>query len=316
MFSTMKERRDMPADCTPHPETVRCSEALVHAARAAVLGAVAAKFPSEPLFDPALSRVLSTCSSVVKRHGRLLEVALIEVLAESGAEVWQGVKIPYTRADFAFVASPDYALNRNRLLSHDKDDVAGWFDADVLAVDESAGWAAALQVRRGGGATEPGKRKRAEREIRALNLSLAAWLRQQGFARIETATAVAVDWLGQAGFSEDVVVHGEELDQFLGVPATAKIAAMSDVLRHELDRQMNELLRPMAAAFDRNRDLRDAGADRADPDVEEGRGALRFRPRRRQDAQFEGPAAKGSEPHVANVSSFRRARPSDRQIGL
>jgi hypothetical protein len=77
-----------------------------------------------------------------------------------------------------------------------------------------------------------------------LNLSLAAWLRQQGFARIETATAVAVDWLGQAGFSEDVVVHGEELDQFLGAPATAKIAAMSDMLRHELDRQMNELLRP------------------------------------------------------------------------
>jgi hypothetical protein len=148
-----------------------------------------------------------------------------------------------------------------------------------------------------------------------LNLSLAAWLRQQGFARIETATAVAVDWLGQAGFSEDVVVHGEELDQFLGAPATAEIAAMSDVLRHELDRQMNELLRPMAAVFDRNRDMRDAVADRVDPD-EDGRGALRFRPRRRQDAQFEGPAAKGSEPHVANVSSFRRARPSDRQIGL
>jgi hypothetical protein len=90
-------------------------------------------------FDPALSRVLSTCSSVVKGHGRLLEVALIEVLAESGAEVWQGVKIPYTRADFAFVASPDYALNRNRLLSRDKDDVAGWFDADVLAVRAPAG---------------------------------------------------------------------------------------------------------------------------------------------------------------------------------
>jgi hypothetical protein len=295
----------MPANCNqpPRPEPVRCSDELTQAARAAVLSAVATKFPPEPLFDPALSRVLSTCASVVKRHGRLLETAIIESLAETGAEVWQGVKIPYTRAAFAFVVSPDYALNRNRLLSHDAEDISGWFDADILTVYE--GWAAALQVRRGGGATEPTKRKRSEREIRALNLTLASWLRQQGYARIETATVAAVDWLGQAGFSEDVVLHGEDIDRFLGAPATAKIAALSDVLRHELDHQMNALLRPMAATFDHNRGMRQAVMDRPFADVAERRGALRFRPQR--DAQVQQPV---------ESEAARRVRAGGRQLGL
>lgn len=227
---------------------IQCSPALAQAARNSVRSAAATKFPSEPLFDPALGRLLSTCTSVIKRHGPLVQAAIAETLRETGCEVWQNVKIPFTRTGMTFVASPDYGLNR-RPLTFDGGDVAGHFDADVLAVDDAAGWACALQVRRGGGATEPVKRKRMEREMRALDLTLGSWLRQAGFVHLETSAVALVDWLGLAGFSEEITLHGADLDEFLDAPASKKIEAMNDVLRAELDGQTNNLLRSVLDVF-------------------------------------------------------------------
>ena len=145
---TATKETDMPVSAihpqANHPEPVRCSPALAQAARQAVMGAAAASFPSEPLLDPALSRLVSTCSSIVKRHGPLVKSAIAEALVEGGLDVWQRIKVPFTRTALAFVASSDYALNRDRLLTFDPNDIAGHFDADVLAVDDPGAWACAL----------------------------------------------------------------------------------------------------------------------------------------------------------------------------
>ena len=295
-----------------HPEPVRCSPALAQAARQAVMGAAAASFPSEPLLDPALSRLVSTCSSIVKRHGPLVESAIAEALVEGGLDVWQRIKVPFTRTALAFVASSDYALNRDRLLTFDPNDIAGHFDADVLAVDDPGAWACALQVRRGGGATEPVKRRRMEREIRAVDLTLASWLRQQGFLRIELSAVALVDWLGQAGFANDLVLHGDDLDNFLDVPATAKINAMSDALRHELDGRMNDLLRPVMAALDRDRNVQaNRAPNHANGATEAPDHAQRLAPRPRVIVRDQAVAT--AAPADGRLSTGRHPRPAPRR---
>lgn len=235
-----------------HPErqTVRCSDDLIRTTRLAVANALATRFPADPLFDPSLAKLLSTCASVVKRHGNLIEAALDEALVESGMEVWRNVRIPFMRSALTIVSSPDYALDRHRRITFNPDDVGGYFDADVVAVDQPARWACALQVRRGGGETGPVKRRRMEREIRALDLSFPSWLRQAGFDAIEKGGAALVDWLGQSGFPADITLHGEAIDEALGAPATAKIEAMSAALRSELDGRLATLLRPVIATMD------------------------------------------------------------------
>jgi hypothetical protein len=101
-----------------------------------------------------------------------------------------------------------------------------------------------------GGETGPMKRRRMEREIRALDLSFPSWLRQAGFDTIEKGGAALVDWLGQSGFPADITLHGEAIDEALGAPATAKIEAMSAALRRELDGRLATLLRPVIATMD------------------------------------------------------------------
>lgn len=279
---------------------VQCSDDLVRTTRQAVANALAATFPCDPLFDPSLAKLLSTCGSIVKRHGGLIEVAIAEALVESGMEVWRNVRIPFMRSALTIVSSPDFALDRIQRITFSQDDIGGYFDADIVAVD--ARWACALQVRRGGGETGPVKRRRMEREIRAIDLSLVSWLRQLGFDTVETGGAALVDWLGLSGFSAEITLHGEALDVALGAPATAKIEAMSATLRQTLDGQIATLLRPVVAAVDVDKNQH---ARRGRRTVLDTAGQPIVAPHLRQEQTLDNPR----QPELDRATSFRFPRP-------
>ena len=63
-----------------HPNDVS-QTALLRAARQAVAGAVTGEFPLDPLVEPELSRAMSCIGSVVKRHGKLIEMGIAGALA-------------------------------------------------------------------------------------------------------------------------------------------------------------------------------------------------------------------------------------------
>ena len=69
--------------------------------------------------------------------------------------------LPISEAARSLVASGK--INQVASLSLDLDGaIVDEVDVDLIVIDEAHHWAAALQVKRGNGATEPGKRRRIE----------------------------------------------------------------------------------------------------------------------------------------------------------
>ena len=269
-------------------------EALHEAVSRAVSGSVNAEFKPDPLFSVEFSNLLSTANSVVKKHGPMIEDVIAVELERAKLTVQRNTPIPITSAALAMVNSRDYPeLSRQQFAFNEKD-IADTVDVDILAIDEVNGWACAVSVKRGNGFTEPKKRKANERELRALELTLASRLRQQGYPTIETAAVGVIDYFGQSGFSEDLAINGVSIDQFFDLPIVAAIDRMTASLKAAFDVELLRLLEPILRALNLE------ASPAAGPDAD---GVLR--PRGRRSRLRAVPA--GVTPNFTPFSTFAAA---------
>jgi hypothetical protein len=233
-----------------HPSDHNIRDSLLKAASDAVAAAVSTKFLLDELLGAELSRLISVSSSVVKRHGILLEKACVEALQASGRfEVLHNPCIPITAAADGLVASNSAASLARIHLRYDQPAVRS-VNQDIVVIDVAAGWAGAYSVKRGGGSMGAGLRKPLERDVAAVRLLLRSYLRDQGFATIDVVTSACIDWCGAAGLPPHLTVQGPEVDAHFGVPVIETVERMTRHLRDELHRAIPELLSPLIQRFE------------------------------------------------------------------
>lgn len=233
-----------------HPFNRPVSDPLLKAATDAVANAVNTKFPLDEVLGPELSRLISISASVVKRHGILLEKALVEALRSSGRyEVLHNPTIPITAAADGLVASNTAEALSRLSLRYDQPTVRS-VNQDVVVIDTSVGWAGAYSIKRGGGDMGPRLRKPLERDVAAVRLLLRSYLRDQGYSTIDVTTSACIDYFGAAGLPPHLTVQGPDVDDHFGVPVRATVERMTDHLRAELHRIMPALLAPLSLRFE------------------------------------------------------------------
>jgi len=233
-----------------HPSTRSNHDTLLKAAGDAVAAAVSTKFPLDEVLGPELSRLISISSSVVKRHGILLEKAFVEALQASGRfEVLHNPTIPITAAADGLVGSNTAESLARISLRYDQPACRS-VNQDLVVIDAAAGWAGAYSIKRGGGDMGPRLRKPLERDVASVRLLLRAYLRDQGYSTIDTTTSACIDWFGAAGLPPHLTVHGPDVDAHFGVPVIATVERMTRHLRDELHRTMPELLSPLMHRFE------------------------------------------------------------------
>lgn len=228
------------------PET----DPLLKAATEAVSGAMSTRFPLDALLGPELSRLISVCSSTVKRHGLLLERAISDALQKSDRfQVLHNVTIPITAAADSIVASNAPEPLARVALRYDAPTVRS-VTCDLVVVDAAMAWAGAYQIKRGGGELTPRLRKPLERDLAAIRLLLRSLLRDQGYASIDIVTSAAIDFLGAAGLPAHLTIQGSELDTHFGVPVMPTVERMTSHLRAELHKAVPGLLQPLLPMID------------------------------------------------------------------
>jgi hypothetical protein len=221
------------------------SDPLLKAASEAVASAINTRFPLDELLGPELSRLISVCASVVKRHGTLLERAIIQALEESKRfQVMHNVIIPITGAAESLVASNSPETLARVALRYDSPAVRS-VTHDLLVIDTHCAWAGAYQVKRGGGELGTRIKRPLERDLGATRLLLRSFLRDQGYNSIDIVTTAVIDVLGAAGLPEHLTIQGSEIDQHFGVPVVPTIERMTTHLREELHKAIPDLLRPL-----------------------------------------------------------------------
>lgn len=227
-------------------DSVRSVDALSEAARQTVRASLKAEARPDPLLPREISKLISFCTSVAIRHGPLIERAIAEALQTHGMTVLHTIHVPVTQGALAIVGSDKYSQLAADQLPFDEKTIAGYVDADIIVVDEKNRCAGAFSVKRGGGAAGTKKRTSDDRELRALGFTLASWLRQQGYRRVDAALAMVIDFYGQAGFPKDLAIDRSELDDFFGLPIVAEVERMTEAMREAIDAEIRDLLEPIA----------------------------------------------------------------------
>lgn len=233
-----------------HPSNHSVHDVLLKAASDAVAAAVSTKFPLDELLGAELSRLISVSSSVVKRHGILLEKAFVEALESSGRfEVLHNPIIPITAAADGLLGSNTAESLARLNLRYDQPAVRS-VNQDLVVIDASCGWAGAYSIKRGGGDMGPRLRKPLERDVASVRLLLRAYLRDQGYSTVDVTTSACIDWFGAAGLPPHLTVQGPDVDAHFGVPVIPTVERMTRHLRDELHRAIPELLLPLIQRFE------------------------------------------------------------------
>lgn len=219
--------------------------ALIRAARNAVASALAGDFPVDPVIGPELSRAISCVSSVVKRHGGLIEMGIAGALKASDRFiVLTNVPLPVTKAAAQLLdaRNSDEDLSKIRLSADSE--AEGIVNVDLVVVDPEAGWAGAYEIKRGNGVTEHGKRRPIVRKLRAARLVLASFVGQLGYGPVESTTSAVIDYFGSSGFESEFTLTRDQLDLHFGVPVAAVVDAMTETVRTTLHAELPRLFRP------------------------------------------------------------------------
>jgi hypothetical protein len=215
---------------------------LIASVERAAAGALQADFVADPLLGPGLSVCNSYLSSVVKRHGGLIEAAICEALERSGEYlVLRQVEMPITDAAEALVATntPE-ALAGLTATAHGPYRRVAFFD--LIAIHLKTGAAKIIEIKRGGGVTEVRKRRLIERDLRCARLQLPSFLRPRFDCEPRSYESWLLDYYGRSGFSDGLTVTREGLDALFGVPVRDLVDAVTDRLQAEVLREVPRLL--------------------------------------------------------------------------
>jgi hypothetical protein len=219
--------------------------AIARASRAVIANAMAGDFPIDPVIGADLSKSFSIINSVVKRHGLLIQRTLGDALAASGRfEILTEVRLPITEAAHDLLTSDNSDRDLRKIKLKADSNTLRMVAIDLVVVDTESGWAGAYDVKRGNGTTESRKRGPIELDLRATRLILASFLAKCGYDGTRSVTSAVIDYYGASGFSKEMRLTREELDEHFGVPVVDTIEAMTAELQRALHAEMRNLLMP------------------------------------------------------------------------
>lgn len=218
-----------------------CSPTLLAAADAVVANARRAVFVSDPLLGPRLSQIGSVLASVVKRHGRLIELALKDALERDDRYlVLRDVAMPITTTTQELVRTGTVAQLATTSVAL-TGSIAQTVKLDLIVIDRQENRAFVAEVKRGGGKSEARKIHQVEWILRCAQVQAIAFLATLNY-HVASARAVLIDVYGRAGYSPDLSVSGPAIDALFGVPVLAAVEAVTGLLAARLHADVPDLL--------------------------------------------------------------------------
>jgi hypothetical protein len=190
------------------------------------------RFTPDPLF-PTHSLRRQIEGSAIKRHGGLIEGAIIEALTqEPDYQLWK-------EARFSIPAAADHAVQ-----SQNPDEIAFTrlpygaagrsLQIDLLAYSRSRRRLGAYEIKRGLGRHDSSKLRSIRRDVFAVQTVLASYGASQGVA-VNDAISRVIFYYGARSLPVGWSLVGAELDEHFGCRIRSRVEEMTDYFRAHLD---------------------------------------------------------------------------------
>lgn len=194
----------------------------------------AKKFAPDPLAGSHFSRMVSLFSSAYKRHGFILESAILARLSQnSKLQVWNDPKFFVSNAADQFAATlitdPKSAIGKE----HPYTEEGRTLQVDVIVWEEDSKTITAYEIKRGHGDHDAGKKRSILRDL----LCVQVLLRQYAIARglpAQHAYSRIVFYYGKCSIPKPFNLTRDELDEHFGFSVAREVEAVNLHFRRRL----------------------------------------------------------------------------------
>jgi hypothetical protein len=191
-------------------------------------------FKPDPIAGVHFSRIVSLMSSAYKRHGFILERALLERLKQCPEfDVWSDAEFQ-VQSDADTIASGALG-NPAGIIGTEIRYGPGsrTLQVDAVVYNRTTPSLRAYEIKRGAGTHDAGKRRSILRDALCTQILLKSYGQTRGLEVSETSAHV-VFYYGMKSLPRPFALTGDELDKHFGWPVRAAVEAVNELFRSRL----------------------------------------------------------------------------------
>jgi hypothetical protein len=194
----------------------------------------AKQFTPDPIAGKHFSKITSILSSAYKRHGYILERAILEALKLCpDFVVWRD-------DNFQVPEVVDHIVNGSlagptKLIGTDYpySDGKRTLQVDVLVFNKNTGSLKAYEVKRGTASHDSGKRRQMLRDVLCVQVLLKSYGKERGLD-VKEAFSHVIFVYGQRSIAKPFAITGSELDEHFGWPVQEAVEEVSSYFKARL----------------------------------------------------------------------------------
>jgi hypothetical protein len=199
-----------------------------------VIGLDSKRFDPDPIAGQHFSKITSVMSSAYKRHGYILEHAILEALRLCPHfEVWRDPLFQVPSAVDHIVAGS--IAEPTKLIGTDYPYSEGdrTLQVDAIVSDKSKGTLKAYEIKRGSGLHDSGKRRSMLRDTLCVQVLLKSYGKEHGFDG-GSAYSHIIFYYGKCSIPKPFSIIGAELDEHFGWPIHAAVEEVNTYFQTRL----------------------------------------------------------------------------------
>lgn len=205
-----------------------------------IIALASKKFRIDPLAGEKYSKIVSVLSSAYKRHGFILERAILEAVRQNpDLIVWEDPKFQVSNtADHmvdsilktpsdAFSTEMPYGAGHRAL------------QVDLIVFNVKNKHITSYEIKRGNGLHDAGKKRSILRDLLCQQVLLRSYAASKGH-KAETARVHIIFYYGQCSIKKPFSLVKDELDEHFGCPVVDAVEKVNDAFKLRLTRMLSE----------------------------------------------------------------------------
>lgn len=198
------------------------------------------KFRVDPLAGKKYSKIVSVLSSAYKRHGFILERAILEaVKRNSDLVVWEDPNFRVSnpadhnvdgiihQPEEAFLTELPYGASHRTL------------QVDLIVFNKKSKHIASYEIKRGNGLHDAGKKRSILRDLLCQQVLLKSYAKSKGYMA-KTAHVHIIFYYGQCSIKKPFSLVADELDLHFGWPVIEAVETVNEAFKKRLNEMLND----------------------------------------------------------------------------